>query len=105
MRRFVGVPLAVTRFVYYSKTDRPPERVYPPGMSLGDELRNAREAADLTQEQVAAAAGIDRAYLSLLENNHKSPTVDTLFRICKALGVPASQILARVEQAKQPEAD
>jgi transcriptional regulator with XRE-family HTH domain len=74
-------------------------------MSLGDELRNAREAADLTQEQVAAAAGIDRAYLSLLENNHKSPTVDTLFRICKALGVPASQILARVEQAKQPEAD
>lgn len=74
-------------------------------MSLGDELRSAREAADLTQEQVAAAAGIDRAYLSLLENNHKSPTVDMLFRICKALGVPASQVLARVEQATRPKAD
>jgi len=74
-------------------------------MSLGDELRNAREAAGLTQEQVAATAGIDRAYLSLLENNHKSPTVDMLFRICKALGVAASQILARVEQATRSETD
>jgi transcriptional regulator with XRE-family HTH domain len=71
-------------------------------MSLGDELRKARVAADLTQEQVASSAGIDRAYLSLLENDHKSPTVDTLCRICGALGVPASRILARVERASRP---
>jgi transcriptional regulator with XRE-family HTH domain len=75
-------------------------------MSLGDELRKARHAADLTQEQVSVAAGIDRAYLSLLENDHKSPTVDVLFLICRALGTPASEILASVERAqiveKQP---
>ena len=71
-------------------------------MALGEELRRAREAADMTQEQVAASAGIDRPHLSLLENNHKSPTVDTLVRICRALGVPASEILARVERSEQP---
>lgn len=75
-------------------------------MSLGDELRKARNAAEMTQEQVSLAAGIDRAYLSLLENDHKSPTVDVLFLICRALGTPASEILARVERTqiveKQP---
>jgi transcriptional regulator with XRE-family HTH domain len=55
----------------------------------------------MTQEQVAAEAGIDRPHLSLLENNRKSPTVDTLRRICRALGVPASEILARVERSEQ----
>jgi transcriptional regulator with XRE-family HTH domain len=68
-------------------------------MSLGIELKKAREAAGLTQETVAFAAGIDRAYLSQLENDHKSPTVDLLVRVCGALGVPASEILARVERA------
>lgn len=70
-------------------------------MALGDELRRAREAAQLTQEQVAVAAGIDRAHLSLLENDHKSPTVDTLRRICRALGIAASEILARTEKSEQ----
>lgn len=68
-------------------------------MSLGGELRRARDAAELTQEEVSVAAGIDRAYLSQLENDHKSPTVDTLFRLCGALGTPASEILARVERS------
>jgi transcriptional regulator with XRE-family HTH domain len=69
---------------------------------LGEELRKAREAAEMTQEQVAFAAGVDRSYLSQLENNHKSPTVDVLFLICDALGVAASEILARVERTRQP---
>jgi transcriptional regulator with XRE-family HTH domain len=71
---------------------------------LGDELRNAREAAGMTQEQLSFAAKVDRSYISLLENNKKSPTVDLLFRICDSLGVTASELLARVEkaQAKTP---
>lgn len=70
-------------------------------MSLGRELRSARMRADLTQEQLAVSAGLDRAYVSLLENDHKSPTVDTLFRLCRALGTPASDLLARVEREQQ----
>jgi hypothetical protein len=34
-------------------------------------------------------AGIDRTYVSHLENGHKSPTVDVLFRICPVLGYGA----------------
>jgi transcriptional regulator with XRE-family HTH domain len=66
---------------------------------LGDELRKAREAARMTQEKLAFEADLDRTYISHLENEKKSPTVDVLFRISRALGVPASEILARVERA------
>ena len=38
---------------------------------LGNELRKAREDADLTQEQLSYAASIDRTYISQLENNRK----------------------------------
>jgi len=64
-------------------------------------MRKAREAAQLKQELVAVGARIDRAHLSLLENDHKSPSVDTLIRICEALGVRASVILARVERSEK----
>ncbi len=71
---------------------------YPAGM-LGEELRKARDDAKLTQEQLSYAAEIDRTYISQLEHNKKSPTVDVLFRICKALGVSASEVIARVERS------
>jgi transcriptional regulator with XRE-family HTH domain len=67
---------------------------------LGEELRKAREAAGLTQEKLAFEAGVDRTYVSQLENNKKSPTLDTLFRLCRALGVLASELVARVEGSK-----
>ena len=55
----------------------------------------------MTQEELASVAKLDRAYVSLLENDRKSPTVDTLFRICHALGVAASTLLARVERERK----
>ena len=65
---------------------------------LGNELRIARERAGLTQEQLAFKAGIDRTYVSMLERDKKSPTIKMLIRICKAMGVSASRLIARVER-------
>jgi transcriptional regulator with XRE-family HTH domain len=67
---------------------------------LGEELRRVRREAGLSQEQVAFRANLDRSYVSQLENSHKSPTVDVLFRLCDALNVKASDILARVERRR-----
>lgn len=70
---------------------------------LGKELRKARTRAGLTQEELAFAADVDRTYISMLKNDKKSPTVDMLMKICQPLGIPASQLLARVEKAtKEP---
>ncbi len=66
---------------------------------LGEEIRKARLEAGLTQEELAFEAGLSRQYVSLLELNQKSPTVDVLIRLCKAMGVSAGRIVARVEKA------
>jgi transcriptional regulator with XRE-family HTH domain len=68
-------------------------------MQLGKELRKARLAAGLTQEELAFKADISRNYVSLLELGEKSPTVQVLLRICKALGVRASALIARIERS------
>jgi transcriptional regulator with XRE-family HTH domain len=68
---------------------------------LGNELRKAREAAGLTQEQLAFAAGVDRTYISQLEGDKKSPTVTVLFKLCGSLGVAPSKIIAKVERSQR----
>jgi len=67
---------------------------------LGNELRKAREAAELSQEELSFEAKLDRTYISQLENNKKSPTVEVLFRICDALGIATSEFIARVEKTR-----
>jgi transcriptional regulator with XRE-family HTH domain len=64
---------------------------------VGEELRAARLAANLTQEKLADEAGISRNYISLLELNRKSPTVDLLLGLCDTLGVSAADLIRRVE--------
>jgi transcriptional regulator with XRE-family HTH domain len=68
---------------------------------FGDELRKAREAAGMTQERLAFDADLDRTYISRLEHDKKSPTLETLFRICDALGIAASTLVARVERSRR----
>lgn len=66
---------------------------------LGEALRQARRAAGISQEELAFEAKVDRTYVSHLENGHKSPTVDVLFRLCPVLGIAASQLILQVERA------
>jgi transcriptional regulator with XRE-family HTH domain len=66
---------------------------------IGGELRKAREAVGLTQEELAFKAGVHRTYVSLLEREKKSPTLSMLFRLCQAMGISASELVARVEKA------
>jgi transcriptional regulator with XRE-family HTH domain len=68
---------------------------------MGEELRQAREQAGLTQEELSFRAGLSRPYISQLERNLKSPTVETLFLICDALGISASEVIGRVETARR----
>ena len=69
-----------------------------PWAVLGEELRKAREKAGLTQEELAAKADVSRNYVSLLEHDAKSPTVQVLIRLCKAMDAKASKLIATVER-------
>jgi transcriptional regulator with XRE-family HTH domain len=67
---------------------------------IGKELRAARLTAGMTQETLASKAKLDRSYVSQLERGLKSPTLDTLMRLCKALGVSAAELIGRVETGR-----
>jgi transcriptional regulator with XRE-family HTH domain len=60
-----------------------------------------RQRAELTQEQLSFRAGISCLYIGQLERDLKSPTVDTLIRICDARQVSAADILGRVDAARK----
>jgi len=64
---------------------------------LGEELRKSRLAAGLSQEEVAKRSGFTREYISHLERNVGSPTLDAFVRICQAIGLKAWTMLRRVE--------
>ena len=66
---------------------------------LGRELKKVREAAGMSQERLAFEAGVHRTYISLLERDKKSPTLNVLFRICKALNISAADLVTRVERS------
>ena len=64
-------------------------------------IPKARLAKGLTQGDLAFEAGISRNYVSLLELNEKSPTVDLLLRLCEAMDVPAARIIGKVERQRK----
>ena len=69
---------------------------------LGAILKQARESAGLTQEQLALDAGVDRTYISQLERDKKSPTIQMLFRLCRAMKSSPTQLIAKLENATGP---
>ncbi|MDP2660839.1 MAG: helix-turn-helix transcriptional regulator [Dehalococcoidia bacterium] len=62
--------------------------------SLGARVRQLREAAHLTQEDLATAAGIGRVTLVRIENGDQSPTYETLVALAGALGRPVAELVA-----------
>jgi transcriptional regulator with XRE-family HTH domain len=55
---------------------------------VGDNLRKLRLAAGLSQAELANRMGVDRAYVSGLEQGQRNPTVISLWHIANALDVP-----------------
>jgi transcriptional regulator with XRE-family HTH domain len=54
-------------------------------------LRRLRVARKLSQEGLAADAGVDRTYVSRLERSLENPTVGILDRLAKILSAPISE--------------
>jgi len=66
-------------------------------------LRRIRVSQGLSQDRLAADAGIDRSYVGGLERERGNPTVDLLDRLCEALDVPIGELFrAPRPGAKRP---
>lgn len=56
-------------------------------------VRALRAAHDMTQEDLAGAAEIDRSYVSMIENEHFSVSVDLIAKMADVFGVAAYEML------------
>ncbi|KVV07303.1 helix-turn-helix domain-containing protein [Burkholderia ubonensis] len=66
--------------------------------AFGGVLRALRKERHVTQETLAFCAGRDRSYISLLELGQKSPTLDTMVALCRALNVTLKEFVAAIER-------
>jgi transcriptional regulator with XRE-family HTH domain len=67
------------------------------GRVLGANLRVLRDRAGLTLSALARASGIAKGTLSQLESGGGNPTIETVFSLSNALGVPVSSLLTERE--------
>ncbi len=70
-------------------------------MNIGTLLRKCRKERKLTLRAVAEKAGISEGFLSQVENNVNSPSVDTLMRICNVLEVNAGDLISQVNKREK----
>ena len=61
-------------------------------------LRNLRHARGISQERLAWAAEIDRAYMSGLERGRHSPTLEMVYRLLAGLEVSFTQFAMEFER-------
>lgn len=61
--------------------------------AIGDQIRQARLYANLTQESVALRVGITLANYNRIEQAHAAANVDTLIRVAHAIGVPLAHLV------------
>jgi DNA-binding XRE family transcriptional regulator len=68
----------------------------PPGLQkwmdyVGKRIRERRESAGLTQEELAARSGLPQSHISRLENSKHSPSRSTLEKIASALKISVAE--------------
>lgn len=61
--------------------------------AIGTRLRSRRRAVGWSQQQLAAAAGLARTYVSDIEQGRANITLDTLFTLAACLSVEPAEIL------------
>ncbi len=72
--------------------------MHPLQRKFGIILRKRREAAGLSQEALAADAGLHRNYVGLLERGQRMPSILIVQQIATALGTTMADLLGEVER-------
>ncbi len=68
---------------------------------FGAVVRELREKAGLSQEELAFRCEIDRTYISTIERGKKSVTLKTLLRLGAALSSTPARMLAAAEKGTE----
>lgn len=62
-------------------------------MNYGRSIQTLRKRRGLTQRELAARAGVDQSYVSLLERGERIPNMDVLETLARELGTPLALLV------------
>ncbi len=62
-------------------------------VALGDAIRRIRRSKDISQEELALLADVDRSYVGRVERGDNNVAVLTLARLAYALDVPIAKLM------------
>ncbi len=65
-------------------------------------MREIREQKKMSQGDVEKRTGLQRCYLSRVENGHTVPAIETLEKIARAFEVPMYQLFYEGEKVPEP---
>ncbi len=60
---------------------------------LGENIKKIRIKKKLSQGAISRLLGVDKGYISNIENGKKNPTLATVEKLAAALGVSADELL------------
>ncbi|MCA9397881.1 helix-turn-helix transcriptional regulator [candidate division WWE3 bacterium] len=62
-------------------------------MKFGEKVQRVRKAKGISQEELAARLAMHRKYVGMIERGERNPTIRTLYKVSKALGVKSCELL------------
>lgn len=68
-------------------------------MSKPTSIRELRESAGISQQQLAAKTGMTQGYISQIESGSRQPSIGTLRQLSRALGCKQSKLLGLLTPA------
>lgn len=66
-------------------------------VAIGKAIRQVREDRQLSQDQLASKSGLDRSYVSSIENGKRNVSIQNLSKIANSLGVSLTEIVQLAE--------
>lgn len=71
-------------------------------VAFGQRVREIRKSRGLSQEGMAALAGVDRSYMGHIERGEKNITLTKIYQISDALGIEVADLFPRPGTASLP---
>ena len=60
---------------------------------LGENLKKIRTKKNITQTELAKTLGVDKSFVSNIENRKTNPTLSTITNLAQTLGVSTNELL------------
>jgi transcriptional regulator with XRE-family HTH domain len=72
---------------------------------IGPAFRFLRESAEVSQEELALRAGLDRTYVSGIERGRRNPSLKSMQRLAAELAISLDQVFILARKLAEKEGD